>query len=80
MNIVLNKDLYKIVHEFNTNVFLRPPPAYKETTLSGQKKRIQSNGELHAGNSTKCIINVPKGTTCTISGSKTKIKIIQTMN
>ena len=74
-NIILNRDLYKVVPTYDITTIVEPPPAYKTTTLSGRKRRIRSEGEITPGPYCKAIKQyIPKGKRCTFTDSKTKVK------
>ena len=80
-NIILNRDLYKVVAKYDIRTIVEPPPAYKTTTLSGRKRRIRSEDEIIPGPYCKAIKQyIPKAKRCTFAGSKTKVKIIQIMS
>ena len=70
----MHKDMYEIVTEYSTNCYIKPPPQYKETSLSGRKKRFRSQGELTPGDYRSPGKTPVKRNRSTTGGAKTKMK------
>ena len=70
----MNKDIYEMVTDYDTNCCVQPPPPYKETTLTGKKRRIKSQGELSKGDYISTKKKPFKTSRFTEGGMKTKVK------
>ena len=70
---ILNSELYEVVKDYEPEDSLKAPPAYKASTLSGQKRRFQSKGETRKEKVKKCDKKV-KSRRYTILGLNTKVK------
>ena len=50
---LINSDLYQVVEEYEEEDSLLPPPAYKNSTINGQKRWFTSKGEIGKRKGTK---------------------------
>ena len=70
----IKSDLYDVVGTYEVEDSLLPPPAYKHSTISGQKRRFAGKGEVRSNNTQRTKVGDKQSSRYTKGGQNTRVK------